>query len=110
MSSDQALLDVFLNRLAETEASDQLAEVVLGAYAGDEELRAVLAREDARLPRRSDTTEVRKNVYLDRVTVAGFRGIGPKATLHLQPQNGLTLVLVATALASPASPRPSSSP
>jgi recombinational DNA repair ATPase RecF len=93
MSRDQALLDVVFNRLAETEASDQLAEVILGAYAGDEELRAVLAGEDARLPRRSDSAEVRENVYLDRVTVAGFRGIGPKATLHLQPQNGLTLVV-----------------
>jgi recombinational DNA repair ATPase RecF len=93
MSRDQALLDVVFDRLAETDASDQLAEVILGAYAGDEELRAVLAGEDARLPRRSDTTEVRENVYLDRVTVAGFRGIGPKATLHLRPQNGLTLVV-----------------
>ncbi|RSM38936.1 hypothetical protein DMB66_58685, partial [Actinoplanes sp. ATCC 53533] len=81
------------DRLAETEASDQLAEVILGAYAGDEELRAVLAGEDARLPRPSDSVEVRENVYLDRVSVAGFRGIGPKATLHLQPQNGLTLVV-----------------
>jgi len=93
MSRDQALLDVVFDRLAETEASDQLAEVILGAYAGDEELRAVLAGEDARLPRRSDSAEAHEDVYLDRVTVAGFRGIGPKTTLHLQPQNGLTLVV-----------------
>ncbi|MEU4244457.1 AAA family ATPase [Actinoplanes sp. NPDC026619] len=93
MTRDQALLDFLFDRLADTNAPDRLAEVILGAYAGDDELRAVLAGEDAHLPRRTDDADARADVYLDRVSVAGFRGIGPKATLHLRPENGLTLIV-----------------
>jgi recombinational DNA repair ATPase RecF len=93
MTRDQALLDFVFDRLADSDAPDQLAEVILGAYAGDDQLRSVLAGEDAHLPRRSDNLAAQAHVYLDRVSVAGFRGIGPKATLHLRPANGLTLIV-----------------
>ena len=93
MTRDQALLDFVFDRLTHGDASDQLAEAILGAYAGDDQLRAVLAGEDARLPRRDESPDVQATVYLDRVSVAGFRGIGPKATLHLRPEDGLTLIV-----------------
>ncbi|MEU4692403.1 AAA family ATPase [Actinoplanes sp. NPDC023714] len=79
--------------MAELKTPDQTAEVVLGAYAGDEQLRAVLDGAPADLPESEHQAHEQRHVYLERITVAGFRGIGPAAMLHLQPQPGLTLVI-----------------
>lgn len=72
---------------------DQTAEVVLGAFAGERQLRAVLDGASADLPAREGEAAEQRHVFLERITVTGFRDIGAKAALHLQPQPGLTLVI-----------------
>ena len=42
---------------------------------------------------RSDTPETPAGAYLRRLSVAGFRGIGPRADLEVVPGPGLTLVV-----------------
>ncbi|GGN96502.1 hypothetical protein GCM10010112_87800 [Actinoplanes lobatus] len=93
MSTKHALLEHLFDRLAEQHTPDQAAETVLGAYAGERQLRAVLEGAPADLPERDSPVAEQRHVYLDRITVAGFRGIGAKATLHLTAQPGLTLVI-----------------
>jgi hypothetical protein len=50
-----------------------------------------------------------KRVYLKSISVEGFRGIGPRAALHLTPGPGLAVVSGRTGRASQASPRRRSS-
>ncbi|MGI5246666.1 AAA family ATPase [Dactylosporangium sp. CA-139066] len=93
-SSDnrEVLLDLLFERLDLNRTPDSVADLVLAAYAGEAQLRAVLAGEPVELPARPEAGPGSGQVYLDRVTVAGFRGIGPQASLVLQPQPGLTIV------------------
>ncbi len=49
--------------------------------------------DDREPPRRPDTPETPAGAYLRRVSVAGFRGIGPPADLEVVPGPGLTLVV-----------------
>lgn len=93
MTTEHALLEHLFDRLAEQQATDQLAEVVLAAFAGDDQLRAVLDGGTADLPEREHRAAEERHVYLDRITVAGFRGIGPEAMLDLQARPGLTLII-----------------
>ncbi|MBM2621051.1 AAA family ATPase [Actinoplanes sp. LDG1-06] len=93
MSTEHALLEHLFDRLADQHTPDRVAETVLGAFAGEEQLRAVLDGAPADLPEREDTTAEQRHVYLERITVAGFRGIGPAAMLHLPARPGLTLVI-----------------
>ena len=48
--------------------------------------------EEGQTPR-PDTPETPAGAYLRRVSVAGFRGIGPRADLEVMPGPGLTLVV-----------------
>ena len=54
MSRDRALLGLLFDRLTDPPASDGLAEVVHSAYAGEEQVRAVLAGEPVELPERAE--------------------------------------------------------
>ena len=49
--------------------------------------------EEGQTPRPPDTPETPAGAYLRRVSVAGFRGIGPRADLEVVPGPGLTLVV-----------------
>lgn len=49
--------------------------------------------DDREPPPRPDTPETPAGAYLRRVSVAGFRGIGPRADLEVVPGPGLTLVV-----------------
>src|SRR5262245_12856931 len=93
-SSDkhEVLLDLLFERLDLNQTPDSVVDVVLAAYAGEAQLRAVLAGEPVELPTRPEAGPGSGHVYLDRVTVAGFRGIGAQASLVLQPRPGLTIV------------------
>ncbi|MFC7527589.1 AAA family ATPase [Actinoplanes sp. GCM10030250] len=93
MSTKHVLVEHLFDRLAELDTPDQTRQVVLGAYAGEQQLRAVLDGEPADLPERENHTVEQRHLYLEQITVAGFRGIGPKTTLQLPPQPGLTLVI-----------------
>jgi hypothetical protein len=77
--------------------------LVLGACEGPESLDAVLeggkpatkgrrTRASAAATAASEPAEV-PGAFLESVTVEGFRGIGPRRTLTLEPGPGLTLVV-----------------
>lgn len=94
MAPDQSLLDQVFDRLAEGSAPDDLVDLVLAAYVGDEQLAAVLGGEPVELPTRDPSTRPRPQpLYLESISVAGFRGVGPQQSLRLQPHAGLTLVV-----------------
>ncbi|MEU5786787.1 AAA family ATPase [Micromonospora purpureochromogenes] len=94
MAPDQSLLDQVFDRLAEDNVADDVVDLVLAAYAGDDQLAAVLGGEPVDLPERDPSTRPRPQpLYLESITVAGFRGVGPQQSLRLQPHAGLTLVV-----------------
>ncbi|MEV0156007.1 AAA family ATPase [Micromonospora sp. NPDC050686] len=94
MAGDQSLLDQVFERLAEDNVADEVVDLVLGAYVGNAALDAVLSGEPADLPERDPSTRPRPQpLFLESVTVAGFRGVSPQQRLRLQPHTGLTLVI-----------------
>ncbi len=93
---DDALLEVVLDRLADTPLPGQAEDFLLAALDGDQELAAQLnAPATHRYPRTTASASEKDPVgaYLRSVTVAGFRGIGPAVTLEVAPGPGLTLVV-----------------
>lgn len=96
MSNEEALLDVLLDRLADSGLSIGQQTLVWAAFEGDEELRQALSG-DVGLPRSRAAAEVREveqpHAYLQTITVRGFRGVGQEASLRLAPSPGLTLVV-----------------
>lgn len=97
---DSGILNTVLGRLDDTGADDILIDVVLGAMEGDEQLGQAL---DPGSPVTSRTATAdageaaqgpaeAPGAYLRSVSVTGFRGIGPTATLELNPGPGLTVV------------------
>lgn len=95
-SESQALLDLLVERLDESGLDAEAQHVVLAAFAGDDELAEALeGRAGKTPPGEAATASPARPVsaYLDAVTVRGFRGIGPEASLRLQPSPGLTLVV-----------------
>ncbi|SHN47889.1 AAA family ATPase [Cryptosporangium aurantiacum] len=93
MDREHVLLDALFDRLTTDDVADRTADLVLAAYAGEDELRAVLAGERVELPERPAADAEQAAVYLRSITVAGFRGVGPKAELMLRPEPGLTLIV-----------------
>ena len=86
-----ALLDLLLDRVEPLGAAGLL---VLAAYQGEAELREALADVSAGTRPEPPAPAVDPPAaYLTRIAVTSFRGIGPTATLHLQPGPGLTLVV-----------------
>jgi hypothetical protein len=92
---DATLQRLILSRLeADSQIPDDAAVCVIAACEGREALEGVLGGGATA----SATTAAGVvpfeplGAYLSSVTVEGFRGIGPRATLHLAPGPGLTLV------------------
>ncbi|MGY1601671.1 AAA family ATPase [Geodermatophilus sp. SYSU D00815] len=89
------LLPRLIERLAESDLPDDAQYLVVAAYEGADELESLLdgtatgALPDARA---GEPVEV-PHAWIERITVAGFRGIGPEASLHLKGEAGLTLVV-----------------
>src|SRR5260221_4737676 len=90
---DDALLEVVLERLDRVPLEQRAVRLLLAAFEGDAALADELRgeRRDA-----SDRGAIQgetgpTGAYLRSVTVAGFRGIGPAATLELEPGPGLTV-------------------
>jgi hypothetical protein len=92
---DQPLLDLLFDRLAADGVSGQQADLVLAAYAGDAQLATALAGGSPSLPAGPGDAppSAPTTYYLESVTVAGFRGIGPSTSLRLRPNPGLTLIV-----------------
>ncbi len=94
MDGDRSLIDVVFDRLADEGVEDAVANLVLGACTGPSALDDVLAGRPADLPVPDEAPAERPDpLYLESIKVAGFRGVGPTATLGLQPHAGLTLVI-----------------
>lgn len=82
--------------LAENEAvADETVYLVAAAMRGDDEFADQLGG-DAPPPERpkSETTSAPPplRAFLRSITVSGFRGIGPRATLELNPYRGITVI------------------
>lgn len=99
-----ALIDAVLDRAtADIGLADPAKLLVLAALEGSEDLDDALAGAAApAVPQAAPTRQpaadpcadpaVAARAYLSRVTVTGFRGIGPASTLTLDPGPGLTVV------------------
>jgi recombinational DNA repair ATPase RecF len=94
---DDALLSAVFERLAEDLLSPEAEELLLAALDGDEALNGQLDAGSAHRYARSASAGTAASepvaAYLRSVTVSGFRGIGPAATLEVTPGPGLTLVV-----------------
>lgn len=96
---DDSLLGVVLARLDDpNHRLDAVAEaLVLAALDTDEALAAALGGEAVAKPRPEPAATGGENapapkMYLERIQVSGFRGIGPTTEIRLQPGPGLTVV------------------
>ena len=94
------LLRIVDRRLEQTAALQHpWSLLVLGACEGPETLNAVLAGNKPattaaiQVTAASAAPSAAPGAYLESITVEGFRGIGAKRTLELQPGPGLTLVI-----------------
>lgn len=93
---DDVLLGIVLQRLDESPLPDQAAGVLLAAFESDESLDAQLTGQAAARPSGDGAAAAPPQpagAYLRSLTVSGFRGIGPPATLELDPGPGLTVVV-----------------
>lgn len=94
-----ALHSIVVDRLlADDKIEPAAVNLVDAAFAGDEALAAALAELDsAEAPvtkaERSAPHTAPPGVYLSRLKLAGFRGIGPEQTLPLTPGPGLTILV-----------------
>src|SRR3954447_23040490 len=93
--ADDRLLPYLLERIASSDLGDPAGLLVLAAYEGDDALADALEGvAEGRRPAVPTADPVHiPHAYLQRVTVAGFRGVGPESSLDLQPGPGLTLVV-----------------
>jgi energy-coupling factor transporter ATP-binding protein EcfA2 len=86
---------LIFDRLTEAELPGPVADLVVAALLGDDDLDAALGSQSWQrpsAPRPSAVGDVPR-FFLRSVTVEGFRGIGGETTLHVQPGPGLTLVV-----------------
>ncbi|NJC71231.1 AAA family ATPase [Planosporangium thailandense] len=92
MNREDPLLDLLFERLAADAVPTGVADTVLAALCGSDNLTAALGR---RRPtdERTNPDAPREHIYLSSVTAAGFRGVGPERTLSIRPGPGLTLVV-----------------
>lgn len=94
---DRTLQDLLSKRIDDDPRLDEAAGLlILAAADGSDALE--LALEDRAVDRAGPTATAEQAVeparaYLGPITVEGFRGVGPPASLPLQPGPGLTLVV-----------------
>lgn len=92
---DDVLLDLVLARLDEVPLAETATSLLLAACDSDASLSAQLSGGSPAVAERSgeQVTATPAGAYLRSISVAGFRGVGPSATLELEPGPGLTLVV-----------------
>lgn len=80
---------------ADDTVADDTVFLVAAALRGDAELAQQLG-DDAPAPQRPATVTTDEpaplRAFLRSITVSGFRGIGPRATLTLNPYHGITVI------------------
>lgn len=93
---EQSLTEVVWNLLDAESALDEHAKyAVIAALESAEALREQIDGTAAPVERPStDDAEIVEplGAYLKSITVAGFRGIGPRATLEVSPYPGITVI------------------
>ena len=94
---EQALEAAVLGRLERVGLAEPAADLLLASLDGEKELRKAVGGQLTHRPKQAvaadnGTHAQAVRAYLRSVTVEGFRGIGPAATLDLQPGPGLTVV------------------
>lgn len=99
---DDALLDVILGRVDDSELSEEATDLLVAACLGDDALAEAVAGSPPARPRPTPPPSPngdgpdgsrRPGTFLAAVTVEGFRGVGPASTLTLPPGPGLTVVV-----------------
>ncbi len=91
--SVQSLVERVFDELVESGRSDRTVDLVLAALNGLDELVAVLDGETS--PERPEPVGQRATpagAFLAGLEVEGFRGIGPRTQLYLEPGPGLTVI------------------
>ncbi|MBX7266914.1 AAA family ATPase [Micromonospora sp. Llam7] len=90
----EPLVELIFDRLAADHVPDDTAELILAALGGADDLAAALdGGKTSLMPGTSTGGGPPARVWLDSVTVAGFRGVGPERTLRISPGPGITLVV-----------------
>jgi hypothetical protein len=88
--------ELIAERLDQSGPAGRAADLVLASLLGEDDLRAALSGSSSageRAPHHAPAAETPlAGLYLRSIEVQGFRGIGPKAALQLQPGPGLTVV------------------
>ncbi|GAC81296.1 AAA domain-containing protein [Gordonia malaquae] len=99
MSSDATLtstatVDEVWDLIEQTSTPDEVAFTVLAAMSSDVDLRAQIggAASRERPAKVADQRPDAALAYVRAITVEGFRGVGPRASLVLEPRPGLTVV------------------
>ncbi len=92
---DEKLQDLVVARLYEKPLDPRAADYLLAACEGGAKLAARLRGQTGPVTEpASERAHTRPAVvYLQSVTVAGFRGVGPQRELELEPGPGLTLIV-----------------
>ena len=92
---DDVVLGIVLRRLEEFPLPEQAVDLLLAALEDEESLSAQLGGQAQPRSKAPDITTLPApaGAYLQSLTVSGFRGIGPPATLTVTPRPGLTLVV-----------------
>lgn len=93
---DDILLGLILERLDRDSPGEAASNLLLAACEGDDALAAAVGGESIlrpALPAWADPKPAEPaGAFITSVTVSGFRGIGPAATLKVPPGPGLTVV------------------
>ena len=91
---DATLLEIVRTRLgSEGVEPTPWAQLVLAACSGDDALQAALADKGAKVKTAGAAAAASPSVYVNAVTVTGFRGVGPKCRLEVSGTPGLTLIV-----------------
>ena len=92
---DDILLGIVLRHLEEFPLPEQAVDLLLAALEDEESLWAQLGGQAQPRSKATDITAAPApaGAFLQSLTVSGFRGIGPPATLTVTPRPGLTLVV-----------------
>ena len=78
--------------LADEEIDDQVRTLVDAACESEDALQAVLAGEERERRAPTKSSAAPPGAYVEEISVMGFRGVGPRANLQLEPGPGLTVV------------------
>lgn len=80
--------------LSNLTVGEEIVQLVLAALAGEDEIERVLAGGEADGSEEpADAKAQVPPIFLQDITVEGFRGIGPESTLEISPGPGLTVVV-----------------